>query len=90
MIRTTHINILDVEFIHTTRKQLINQTINHYGQKPIFLVTANPEIVMHAQESQHYNQILKSADYVIADGIGIIIASKILKNPCQKEFQGLS
>lgn len=39
--------------------------------------TPNPEIVMLAQDDKELFRILSEADLVLADGIGVIIASKI-------------
>lgn len=39
--------------------------------------TPNPEIVMLAQEDEELFKILSNADLVLADGIGLIIASKL-------------
>lgn len=43
------------------------------------VVTANPEIVMAAKEDPEYREIINNvADYVTADGIGIIKGAKML------------
>ena len=57
------------------------------GQKT-FLVTANPEIVMYAYNDQSYANIINNADYTIADGIGVIIGSKLINNPLPERIAG--
>jgi N-acetylglucosaminyldiphosphoundecaprenol N-acetyl-beta-D-mannosaminyltransferase len=47
------------------------------GAKAIY--TPNPEFIMMAKEDENFRNILNSSDLVIADGIGIVIASKLLK-----------
>ncbi|NLM03428.1 MAG: WecB/TagA/CpsF family glycosyltransferase [Clostridiales bacterium] len=54
------------------------------GDKLNKVFTPNPEIVMIAQEDRELARILREADLVLADGIGLIIASKI-KNLGLKE-----
>ncbi len=44
--------------------------------KPHFICTPNPEIVMLAQQDETLMQILTEADMVIPDGIGVVLASK--------------
>lgn len=50
--------------------------------------TPNPEIIMAAHYDEEYKNILNSADMVIPDGIGVVIASKILKKPVKERVAG--
>ena len=45
-----------------------------------FVVTANPEIVMYGKKDETYLNLVNQADYVIADGYGVILGSKIIRN----------
>lgn len=42
-----------------------------------FLVTPNPEIILHAGSDEEYFYILNSADVAIADGFGLVLAGKL-------------
>jgi N-acetylglucosaminyldiphosphoundecaprenol N-acetyl-beta-D-mannosaminyltransferase len=53
-----------------------------------FLVTANPEIVYYAEKNPTYQKIIDQADFVIADGYGVILASKIIRNPLPEKIPG--
>ena len=57
------------------------------GQKT-FVVTANPELVIFANKNEQYLKTLKKADFITPDGIGIVIASKILKKPLKERVAG--
>ena len=61
-------------------------------EKPRFVVTANPEIVMSAKEntakSKQFKKMLLFADLITADGIGVIIGSKILKGTLKERVTG--
>ena len=46
--------------------------------------TPNAEIMMEAQRDAEFKQILCSGNLVVADGAGVVLASKILK-PVLKE-----
>ncbi len=48
------------------------------GQKKFFIVTPNPEILVYAQSHLDYKDRLNSAEVSLADGVGVLIASKIL------------
>lgn len=75
MRKITH--ILNVPFDVVTMKEAVQKTmefLNDGGQH--IICTPNPEIVMEAQEDEELMEILKAADMVVADGIGIVWASK--------------
>ncbi len=45
-------------------------------QKPIIIVTPNPEQIVLAQKHTHFRQILNQADIKLPDGIGVVWASR--------------
>ncbi|ANS48474.1 acetylglucosaminyldiphospho-UDP acetyl-beta-D-mannosaminyltransferase [Bacillus thuringiensis] len=71
---------------------LLKGWIHEQQEKPRFVVTANPEIVMSAKEntekSKQFKKMLLSADLITADGIGVIIGSKILKGTLRERVTG--
>ena len=53
------------------------------------VVTANPEIVMYAREDQDYLELLKTkVDMIVADGIGVVYAAKMQKDPVTERVAG--
>lgn len=83
------VDILGVEFISTTLVQLVSTLTSRLkNEEKTFIVTANPEIVMQSLQDEEYKQALDSANMVIADGIGVVIASKILNNPLPERVAG--
>ncbi len=58
------------------------------GNKKTFVVTANPELVMYANRDRDYLHVLRQADFVTPDGIGVVIASKILRKPLKERVAG--
>lgn len=83
------VNVLEIDFLPTTnrefRQTLINDNVMH---KSRFVVTANPEIVLAARADKHYADVISQADYVTADGIGIVIGAKILGHPLPERITG--
>ena len=71
---------------------LLKGWLHEKQEKPRFVVTANPEIVMSAKEStaksKQFKKMLLSADLITADGIGVIIGSKILKGTLKERVTG--
>lgn len=83
------INVLGMNFDNQTKQNVLTKLIrNIEEQKKTFVVTANPEIVMFAKKNPHYQEIVDTANIVIADGIGVVIGSKILKNPLPERIPG--
>ncbi|KIO64069.1 MULTISPECIES: WecB/TagA/CpsF family glycosyltransferase [Bacillaceae] len=69
------------EFVGILKERLLNQ-------KKTFVVTANPELVMYANKNSNYFNTLSKANYITADGIGIVMASKLLKHPIKERVAG--
>jgi N-acetylglucosaminyldiphosphoundecaprenol N-acetyl-beta-D-mannosaminyltransferase len=85
------VKIMDIPFLNKTKKD----ALNHYifprlnKQQKCFIVTGNPEIVMKTREDPTYKQIVLSADYVIPDGAGILLAAKHINEPIPERVSGL-
>lgn len=72
-------SILNIKFDMVDEKEALDRLIGFLDEKsPLKEVyTPNPEIVMLAQEDKELFKILNNADLVLADGIGLIVASKL-------------
>jgi N-acetylglucosaminyldiphosphoundecaprenol N-acetyl-beta-D-mannosaminyltransferase len=53
------------------------------------VITANPEMVMKARRDQLLSEILARADLVVADGIGVVWASRVLGQPVPERIPGI-
>ncbi|MCL2873681.1 MAG: WecB/TagA/CpsF family glycosyltransferase [Defluviitaleaceae bacterium] len=70
-------NILGINFHTVDQKEALNQLrIFLREDKNHMLFTPNPEMVMKARDNAEFAKILNSGDLVVADGIGIVIASR--------------
>ena len=57
---------------------------------PLVIVTPNPEQIVLATRDFHFAKLLNQADISLPDGIGVVLASKILGKPrIQKRIQGV-
>lgn len=86
---TRTVDILGIPFFNTTEtdfQEILHNKINDHTNT--FVVTANPEIVMYAKANPRYAELIQSADYIIPDGIGIIMGAKMLKTPLQERVTG--
>lgn len=76
------INILGVQFDNITPQQAVEEGVRLATSPGLsYVVTPNPEIVNQARANADYAEILNAADLVLADGVGIIHAGRILGTP---------
>lgn len=82
--------ILNIPFINATKDEFMKEVIvpSVEKEKRLFIVTANPEIVMYARENESYRRKIMQADHIVADGVGIILASKLLRKPLPERIAG--
>jgi len=86
---TKYVKILDISFITNTFEEMVNLFIKRiHNREKTFVVTANPEIVMHAKKHGEYRAALNDANYIVPDGYGIILASRILNTPIPERVTG--
>lgn len=81
--------IFDLHFLNTNMDKLVHY-IEYKKNKTgkTFIVTANPEILMYAEENENYKKIIKNADFILPDGIGVVLGSKILGRSLQQRLTG--
>src|SRR5690625_4208623 len=81
---------MEISFINNTKENFLQKQIKPrlLTREKCFIVTANPEIVMETQKNKEYRKVVKSADFVIPDGVGIILAARHKKEPLQERIAG--
>lgn len=84
------INVLGVEFDNLSMNEATNQIIDFIrtGSKVHKVYTANPEFVMLADKNKNFKDVLNQGELVVPDGIGVVIASKLLKTPLKERVAG--
>ncbi|WP_257008370.1 WecB/TagA/CpsF family glycosyltransferase [Bacillus sp. FJAT-45350] len=83
------VSILGVDFVNTTLSGMVTQLATHLdNEEKAFVVTANPEIVLHAHQNPSYKEVLQKASYVTADGIGVVKAAQLLGKPLPERVTG--
>ncbi|WP_010094768.1 WecB/TagA/CpsF family glycosyltransferase [Ornithinibacillus scapharcae] len=83
------VTIMGVPFLNIDQNGFVELLDNRIQQKQkTFVVTANPEIVMKANEDEKFNSIIQEATYTVADGIGVVKAANILKTPLPGRVTG--
>lgn len=84
------VSIMDIAFQNKTKQEFLQEDI--YPRiaegKKSFIVTANPEIVMKTREDASYKSKVQTADYIVPDGAGILMAAKWMKQPLKERVAG--
>lgn len=84
------VTVLGVRFNPLTQEEFMHQFKQRFAEnKGSFVVTANPEIVMYAKAHQDYAHLLRTeADFITADGIGVVKAAAMLNTPLPERVTG--
>ncbi len=87
------INILGVKITNETSEKILEYLFHELKKREnqtqrLFFTTPNPEIIVHAQTHPDYKQVLDSAQIALPDGIGVILAGKLLKKPFKERITG--
>lgn len=86
-----YVNILGIKFSKLNLKETINlidKKISEYSGRMFHIITANPEIAVQIQEDPELKKISLEADLITPDGIGIVMASKLKRNPVPERVTG--
>lgn len=83
------IKIFGVEIFNIDNKEcekILRDFLKTEGLKKIY--TPNTEIVMAAKRDENLRHLINSGDLILADGIGLIHASKMRKKPLKERVTG--
>ncbi len=73
-------SLLGVGFSDANKEQILEFIIRGLGKndKKFYVVTPNPEILVIANKDPYYKKVLNNAKIASVDGVGVLIAGKIL------------
>ncbi|MCQ2565872.1 MAG: WecB/TagA/CpsF family glycosyltransferase [Clostridia bacterium] len=84
------LSILGVKVDRVTRKEALEKFagfMDKEGQS--LIVTPNSEIILNADKDPRLKELINNAAMVIPDGIGLVIASKQLRQPLEERVTGI-
>ena len=83
------VDILGVGFDRVDLPSAAERIIERHaaGQRS-FVITANPEFVMLSRRDAALGAIARTADLVVADGTGVLVASRVLRDPLPGRVPG--
>src|SRR3989344_6925722 len=85
------INLLEIGFSNVTPEEVLEYIVKSLkkSSKKYYVVTPNPEILVIASNDEFYTKVLNSAKIALADGAGVVWASKFLGKPLKHRITGV-
>lgn len=84
------VNIFGVPISKLGFKDTVNMLVKAVeSRKPHQVITANPIMVMAAQENNSYMAMMQKADIIVPDGAGVVWAAGYVGNPVQERVPGI-
>ena len=84
------VDVLGIRFHRVTQQQVIERLLHWIAEKSHrMVITAGPEYVMRARHDQALKELTRSADFVTADGVGVVWASGRLGRPVPERVSGV-
>jgi N-acetylglucosaminyldiphosphoundecaprenol N-acetyl-beta-D-mannosaminyltransferase len=88
-LASARVDILGVGFDRVDLAAAAERIIErHAAAQRTFVITANPEFVMLARRDPELGEIARAADLVVADGTGVLVASRVLRDPLPGRVPG--
>jgi N-acetylglucosaminyldiphosphoundecaprenol N-acetyl-beta-D-mannosaminyltransferase len=88
---SNYVNILGITFSKLNLKEtvdLIDSKVSECSNKIFHIITVNPEIAVQIQEDPELKKISLESDLITPDGIGIVLASRLKRNPIPERVTG--
>jgi len=84
-------NILGVGVTDTSKNEILEYIVKNLEnfKKKLFVVTPNPEFLVLASKNKTFRDVLNKADLALIDGVGIMIAGRVLGRPLKERFSGV-
>lgn len=84
------IHVLGVPIDKVNMNEALDKAVDLLENKDKSVIyTPNSEIVMMAKDDKNLMSAIKEADLIIPDGIGLVLASKVIKKPLTERVTGI-
>lgn len=84
------LDVMGLQFDNVTMDEALTRADAFLsGDKTVCVVTPNAEIAYEALHDMSLRKLLNSADLMLPDGAGVVLASKLLKTPLKEKVAGV-
>lgn len=90
-LKYSTVTLMDIDFINISKYSFLKNIVfpSIEQQEKCFIVTANPEVVVATRDDPDFKEVVKNADYVLADGVGVVNAAKFMHTPLKERVTGV-
>ena len=81
--------IFDIPFLSADMDRAVELAFAMAEEKPVTVATPNAEILEEARKNPSLREAVEKADLILPDGIGVVLAGKILGCPVKKKLAGV-
>jgi len=83
-------NILSFRVVNSSISNCIEEILSRlkHGGDPFYFVCANPHSIEVARKDSLFRKAIENADFVVPDGIGIVLASHVLGGKIRQRITG--
>jgi len=83
--------ILGIRFNNAPENLILEYIVNSVknSSEKYYIVTPNPELMVIAQRDTRYKKVLNGARLALPDGVGVMLASKLLKKGINQRITGV-
>jgi N-acetylglucosaminyldiphosphoundecaprenol N-acetyl-beta-D-mannosaminyltransferase len=86
---SARVNVLGIGFDRLDLADAAEYVVDRHARgERTFVITANPEFVMLARRERELGSLAQAADLVVADGTGVLVASRLLGDPLPARVPG--
>lgn len=90
------VEILGIRIISTSTGSVLKKITDFVAKKgqnslklkPLIIFTPNPEFIVAASRDREFKEILNQADINLPDGMGLVLASRLLGQPLRQRISG--
>lgn len=89
MLKKSH--LLGVGITNEREDKILEYLYDELQKKDakLFIVTPNPEILVYAQKHPDYKNKLNKANIALPDGVGVFLASLLMRHPFKERIPGV-
>ncbi len=92
MTNVKRVKVGDISLDRLTMNQAVDlafQNLNQEHDRALVIETANAQFVCLARAKRQFSELVSKADMVVADGMSVVAASRLLGLPCPERVAGV-
>lgn len=85
------INLLGVGITNVSMDEVLEYIYTglEKNREKYYIVTPNPELLVLAHKNKDYKDILNNAKLALADGVGVVLAARLMGKPIKQRITGV-